>query len=207
MNIFVSDYHSFELQCPSFPCNILINIAEQEPVLCKQIMVKSKHRSSCQLELASTCSLERGHAPSARSDFRNSSRNLHPLHLSTGVSKAHGRWTPVEQRAAVRAAGGTQVVQPFEVAALALPVTDRVIDEIQLGQAAEIGDRENAGEHRLQTRVVAFLRQHVHLQKPLVTLLLDFDQIRDRNGCFDLGEINAFTNRNVSSIAHVPLLG
>ncbi len=42
------------------------------------------------------------------------------------------------------AAGGTQVVQTLQVAALALPVADRVIDELELAQPAEIGNRENA---------------------------------------------------------------
>ena len=98
------------------------------------------------------------------------------------------------------------MVQTLQVAALALPVADRVVNEVQLGQAAEIGDRKDAGEHRLQARVVAFLGQHIHLQKALVALLLDFNQIRDRNGCLDFREINTFTNRNVG-IAHVPLLG
>ncbi len=38
------------------------------------------------------------------------------------------------------AASRTQVVKAFEVAALAFPVADRVIDEFQLADAAEIGD-------------------------------------------------------------------
>ena len=41
-------------------------------------------------------------------------------------------------------AGGTQVVQALQVAALALPVADRVVDELELAHAAEIGDREDA---------------------------------------------------------------
>ena len=46
--------------------------------------------------------------------------------------------------AAAVAAGGAQVMQPLEVAALAFPVADRVVDKLELAQAAEIGDRENA---------------------------------------------------------------
>ena len=77
------------------------------------------------------------------------------------------------------AAGGTQVVQPLEVAALALPVADGVIDELKLAQAAEIGDRKNAFEHAFQPRVVPFAGQQIHLQKTLIGLLLDLDQIRE----------------------------
>ena len=87
----------------------------------------------------------------------------------------------LDGRAASRVpASGAQVVQPFEVAALALPVADRVIDELQLAQAAEVRDRENAFENALQTRVVALARQQFHLQKALIRLLLNLDQVRNR---------------------------
>ena len=102
------------------------------------------------------------------------------------------------------AAGGTQVVQPFQVAALALPVADRIIDEFQLADAAEIGDREDGSENRLQTDVVALVRQQIHLQKPLVRILLDFDQIRDRNRSLDLGEINPLRSASrMCEISHL----
>ena len=35
---------------------------------------------------------------------------------------------------------GTQVMQPFQVTALALPVADREVDKVQLGDIAEVGD-------------------------------------------------------------------
>src|ERR1035437_214982 len=66
------------------------------------------------------------------------------------------------------AAGRPQMVQPLEVAALAFPVADRVIDELQIAHAAKIRDREHAIEHGLQADVLALIRQQVHLQKPLV---------------------------------------
>ena len=47
-----------------------------------------------------------------------------------------------DDRSAAIAAGGAQVVQPFQVAALAFPVSDGVIDEIQLREPAEILDRK-----------------------------------------------------------------
>src|SRR6187549_2514875 len=46
-----------------------------------------------------------------------------------------------------------QVVQARETAALALPVADRVLDELQRGVLAEIRDREHRLEHGLQPRV------------------------------------------------------
>ena len=99
----------------------------------------------------------------------------------------------LDGRAASRiAAGRAQVVQAFEVAALALPVADRVVDELELAQAAEIGDREDGLENTLQSGVLALARQQVHLQEPLVRLLLDFDQVRNRDRGLDLREVNSF---------------
>ena len=66
------------------------------------------------------------------------------------------------------AAGGTQVMQPFQVAALAFPVADRIIDELQIADAAKIGDRKNGIENGLQPGVFALIGQQIHLQKPLV---------------------------------------
>src|ERR1039458_4275273 len=66
------------------------------------------------------------------------------------------------------AAGRPQMVQPLEVAALAFPVADRVIDELQIAHAAKIGDRKHAVEHGLQADVLALVRQQVHLQEALV---------------------------------------
>ena len=91
----------------------------------------------------------------------------------------------LDGRAASRiAAGGAQMVQPLQVSALALPVADGVIDEFELAQAAEIGDRENALENAFETGIVAFARQQVHLQKPLIRFLLDLDQIRESGSRF-----------------------
>src|SRR3569833_2239952 len=95
------------------------------------------------------------------------------------------------------AAGGTQVMQTLEIAALAFPVADGIIDEFQLAHAAEIGDRKHGSEHRLQADVVALVGQQVHLQKLLIRVALDFDQIRDRNRSFDLGKINSIGGQAV----------
>jgi hypothetical protein len=49
-----------------------------------------------------------------------------------------------DRRAARRVtARRAQMMQPFQVAALSLPVADRVIDKLELTNAAEIGDRED----------------------------------------------------------------
>jgi hypothetical protein len=63
------------------------------------------------------------------------------------------------------AAGGAQVMQPLQVAALALPVADRIVDKFQLTDAAEIGDREHRRKYGLQTDVFALIGQKIHLQK------------------------------------------
>ena len=83
------------------------------------------------------------------------------------------------------AAGGTQMVQPLQVAALALPVSDGVIDELELAQPAKVGDRKHGVEHALQAGIFPLAGKQVHLQKPLVRFLLNLDQIRDRDGSFD----------------------
>jgi len=72
------------------------------------------------------------------------------------------------------AAGGAQVVQPFQVAALAFPVADRIVDELQVADAAKIRNRKHGSENRLQTDVLTLVRELVHLQKPLVRFLLHF---------------------------------
>jgi len=72
-------------------------------------------------------------------------------------------------RAALRvAAGGTQMVQPFQVAALALPVADGIIHKLELAHAAKVGDRENRVEHRLQACIFPLVGKQVHLQEALI---------------------------------------
>ena len=95
------------------------------------------------------------------------------------------------QRRAAVAARLAQVMQPLQLAALALPVADRVLDELERRVLAEVADREDRLEHRLQTRVLALARQTVHLQEALVGLLLDLDQVRDRNGRLDFRKVDA----------------
>ena len=71
------------------------------------------------------------------------------------------------------------MVQAFEVPALALPVSDGIADELEGRYSTKIRDRENGIEYRLEACVVAFLREHVHLEKALVRVFLDLDEIRN----------------------------
>ena len=64
-----------------------------------------------------------------------------------------------DDRDAAVLTGGAQVMQPFQVAALALPVADRVIHELELRDVAEVGDRKHRLKYRLQTAVVALAGQ------------------------------------------------
>ncbi len=88
-------------------------------------------------------------------------------------------------------AGRPEVVQSLQVAALALPVADRVIHEFQLAHTAKIGNRKDRIEYCLQPRVVPFIREQIHLQEALVGTLLHLDQIGDRDGGLDFRKINS----------------
>ena len=90
-------------------------------------------------------------------------------------------------------------MQTFQVAAFALPVADGEIDELELGDIAEIGDRENGLKDRLQAGVIALAGQPVHLQKALVGALLHLDQVRDLDGGRNFGKIETFAEGYCSS--------
>ena len=107
-------------------------------------------------------------------------------------------------RAAVGAVHA-QVLEALELAALALPVADRVLDELERAGSAEVREREDAREDRLQAGLLALLRQQVHLQETLVGLALDVDQVRQRHEGADLREVVAdrllFRHRTVHQVA------
>ncbi len=90
-------------------------------------------------------------------------------------------------------AGGTQVMQSLEVAALALPVADGEIHERQFRDVAEVGDGEDGLKDRLQAAVVPLARQFVHLQEAVIRALLYLDQVRDLQRCRNLGKIETST--------------
>src|SRR2546429_5421389 len=72
------------------------------------------------------------------------------------------------------------------MAALAFPISDSVIDKLELRNIAEIGNGKHRLENRLQTGVVTLAGQAVHLKEAVVRALLYLDQIRnlDRGGKF-----------------------
>src|SRR5919201_1566171 len=83
-------------------------------------------------------------------------------------------------------------MQAGELAALALPVADRILDELERRVLAEIADRKDGLEDGLQARILPFGRETVHLQEPLVRLPLDLDEVRDGNRRLDFREVLAF---------------
>ena len=110
-----------------------------------------------------------------------------------------------DNRSAAIPASGAQVVQAAQMAALALPVADGVIDEIELRKPAEILDRKHGGEHRLQSRILALARQQIHLQEALIGFFLHVNQVGNLDRRLDLGEVQAFPfphDANTIAIAH-----
>src|SRR5258705_1708075 len=91
-----------------------------------------------------------------------------------------------DDHVAAVSAGRAEVVETLEVAALALPIADREVDELELGDVAKVGDRKDGGEDGLQAVVFAFLRELVHLEEALITAALHFDEVGNLNGCGNL---------------------
>ena len=106
-----------------------------------------------------------------------------------------------DNRRAAIPAGGAQVMQALQVAALALPVADRVVHEVQLRQPAEILNRKYGGEHRLQAGVFALGGQQIHLQKALIGLVLNVNQVRNLDGVLILEK----SRRSRSRVTRLPL--
>jgi hypothetical protein len=98
------------------------------------------------------------------------------------------------------------MIEAFQAAALALPVSDRVIDEREFAQSTEIRDGKYALKNTLQPDVVTLVGQQVHLQKALVRSLLNLDQIRNRNRGLDLRKINTFSDGAFCGILHLSKL-
>ena len=69
-----------------------------------------------------------------------------------------------------------------------LRLVERVADKLDGRCLGEVLNRKDALEHALQTDVLALLDRNVLLQKLLVTLLLDVDEIRDLDDLADFGE-------------------
>src|SRR5262245_14782079 len=112
-----------------------------------------------------------------------------------------------DDRIAAVPAGGAQVMQAFEVSALALPVADGEIDKGQLGDIAEIGNGKNGLKYGLEPAIVALARQLVHLQETVVGPLLNLDQVRDLQGRRNLGKVKAVTGSAILVRHEFKLLG
>ena len=110
---------------------------------------------------------------------------------------------------AAGAAVHAQVLEALEPAALALPVADRVLDELQLAGAPEVRERENAREHGLEPRLVPLLGEQVHLQETLVRPALDVDQVRKIHERADLREVLSLCrhSHHFSSFRQTPRRG
>ena len=88
-------------------------------------------------------------------------------------------------------AGLPEMVQAREPPALAFPVADRVLDELQGRVLPEVADRKDRLEHRLQARILPLGGQPGHLQKTLVRFLLDLDEVGNRDRRPDLRKFDA----------------
>jgi hypothetical protein len=86
---------------------------------------------------------------------------------------------------------GAQEIQSFQIATLALPISDGVLDKFQRGCASKIIDWKYRIEDCLQSHILSIRRRDIHLQKSVIGLSLDFDQIRNRDACMDFCEIHA----------------
>src|SRR5712691_2590816 len=84
-----------------------------------------------------------------------------------------------------------QVLEAFQRSALALPVADRELHEVERAGLPKVREGEDAGEDRLQAGVFALLGEEVHLQVAVVRLALDVDQIRQRHVAANLREVVA----------------
>lgn len=82
------------------------------------------------------------------------------------------------------------MLEALEVAALALPVSDLILDILERCGLAKVRDRKDRSENRLKPDVVALFRDQVHLQEPVVRFALDLDQVRDLSGGVDLRKIH-----------------
>jgi hypothetical protein len=99
---------------------------------------------------------------------------------------------------AARATVHAQVFEPLQAPALALPVADRVLHELELAGSAEIRERKDAREDGLEPGVLALFRQEVHLQEALVGPALDVDQVRKIHERADLREVPPFGGRDLT---------
>src|SRR5262249_21346363 len=82
-------------------------------------------------------------------------------------------------------------------------VPDGELDEVERAGLPEVAEREDGGEDRLQSGILALLGEEVHLQEAVVRLALHVDEIRQRHVAANLREVVAnrllFRHRSVHS--------
>jgi hypothetical protein len=78
-------------------------------------------------------------------------------------------------------------MQALKVAALALPIADRIVHEFQLRHFAEILDRKHGSEHRLVRPRGA--RSAANPSVSVGTTYLDFNQVGNLNRALNFREI------------------
>src|ERR1041385_7597028 len=96
-------------------------------------------------------------------------------------------------RCTARFTGAAQMMQAFQISTFAFPVADGVADEFECRYAAKIRNWKDGIEYRLQTSIIAFFRKHVHLEEPLVGVLLYLDQIRNLDRCANLRKVRSLS--------------
>src|SRR5579864_5066877 len=85
------------------------------------------------------------------------------------------------------------MMQAFQISAFAFPVADGIADEFECGYAAKIRYWKDGIEYRLKPSIFAFLRKHIHLEEPLVGVLLYLDEIRDLDRCPNLRKVRSLS--------------
>src|SRR6202140_5214567 len=100
---------------------------------------------------------------------------------------------------------GAEVMQPFQVAALALPIADREVHKLKLRNIAEVGDRKHRLKYRLQAAVFALARKFIHLQEAVIGALLNLDQVRYLDGRWNFRKIKTLAVKVMLCHSREPL--
>src|SRR6266516_1097373 len=86
------------------------------------------------------------------------------------------------------------------MAALAFPISDSVIDKLELRNIAEIGNGKHRLENRLQTGVVTLAGQAVHLQEAVVRALTKGIILRHSDDSNSQAQPEAAFNRGIKTM-------
>src|SRR5262249_21297761 len=82
-------------------------------------------------------------------------------------------------------------------------IPNRVADEFKCGYTPKIRYGEDGIENGLQSGIFAFLRKHVHLEEPLVRILLYLDEIWNLDRCADLRKIRSLAGGSGFGFRHL----